>query len=144
VLPNGLRIAGPLKADLYVSSDALDTDFIAKLVDVWPDGRALNVQEGALRMRYREGYTAPSLLEPGKVYRVFVDMRAIAHYFKPGHRIRLQISSSNFPRLERNLNTGGQNFNESTAVSAFNQVFRGGDTPSSIVLPVLPSLDGLD
>jgi len=144
VLSNGLRIAGPLKADLYVSSDALDTDFIAKLVDVWPDGTALNVQEGALRMRYRDGYSVPSLLAPGRIYRVSLDMRAIAHYFKPGHRIRLQISSSNFPRLERNLNTGGENFTEITAVKAFNQVFRGGDTPSSLVLPVLPLLDGLN
>ena len=142
VLPNGLRIAGPLKADLYVSSDALDTDFVAKLVDVWPDGKALNVQEGALRMRYRDGYTTGLPLDPGKVYRVSLDMRAIAHFFKPGHRIRLLISSSNFPRLERNLNTGGRNVDESKAVKARNQVLRGGDTPSSIVLPVLPSLEG--
>ncbi len=146
VLPDGLRIAGPLRADLYVSSDALDTDFVAKLVDVWPDGTALNVQEGALRMRYRDGYTTPRPLElePGKVYRISLDMRAIAHFFKPGHRIRLQISSSNFPRLERNLNTGGRNVDESTAITALNRVFRGGDTPSSVVLPVLPSLKGLD
>jgi uncharacterized protein len=143
ILADGLRIAGPLKADLYVASDALDTDFVAKLVDVWPDGRALNVQEGALRMRFRDGYSVPSLLEPGKAYRISLDMRAMAHYFKPGHRIRLQISSSNFPRLERNLNTGGRNFDETQAVKAVNQVLRGGDTPSSIVLPVLPSLDGL-
>lgn len=143
ILPHGLRIAGPLTADLYVSSDALDTDFMAKLVDVWPDGTALNVQEGALRMRYREGYSGPSLLDPGKVYRVSIDLRAIAHYFKPGHRIRLQVSSSNFPRLERNLNTGGPNFSETTSVKALNRVFRGGDTPSSIVLPVLPSLEGM-
>ena len=143
-LPDGLRIAGPLAADLYVSSDALDTDFVAKLVDVWPDGTALNVQEGALRMRYRDGYRDPQALDPGNVYRISLDMRAIAHFFKPGHRIRLQISSSNFPRLERNLNTGGRNVGESTAVKAVNQVLRGGDTPSSIVLPVLSSLEGLD
>jgi putative CocE/NonD family hydrolase len=136
-LEKGLRIAGPLKADLYVSSSAKDTDFTAKLVDVWPDGRAYNVQEGALRMRYREGYTSPALLQPGEVYRVTVDMRAIAHYFAPGHRVRLQVSSSNFPRLERNLNTGGNNYDETHPVVAHNRVLRSAEHPSALVLPVL-------
>ena len=143
-LTAGVRVVGRLTADLYVASSALDTDFMAKLVDVWPDGTALNVQEGALRMRYRQGYSAPVLLDPGRIYRVSIDMRAIAHYFKPGHRIRLHISSSNFPRLERNLNTGGQNFNETASVTALNHVFRGGRTPSSLVLPVLPDRDGTE
>lgn len=136
-LKEGVRIVGPLSADLFVSSSALDTDFIVKIVDVAPDGKALNIQEGALRMRYRDGYEHPTNLVPGSVYRVAVDVRAIGHYFAAGHRIRLQISSSNFPRLERNLNTGGRNFDESAAVIATNQVWHGAATPSAVILPVL-------
>jgi putative CocE/NonD family hydrolase len=133
-----LTIAGPLRADLYVSSSARDTDFTAKLVDVFPDGRALNIQEGALRLRYRDSFVNPALATPGAVYRVSVDMRAIAYQLPAGHRLRLQISSSNFPRLERNLNTGGNNFDESQPVTATNRVWRAPDYPSAMILPVMP------
>jgi putative CocE/NonD family hydrolase len=137
-LQQGVRVVGPLNARLFVSSSARDTDFVAKLVDVWPDGTALNVQEGALRMRYRDSYVQPTLMEPGTVYEVTLDMRAIAHLFKPGHRIQLQLSSSSFPRLERNLNTGGNNYDETQGVVATNRIHRGGDTASYLSVRVLP------
>jgi putative CocE/NonD family hydrolase len=133
-----LTIAGPLRAEIYVSSTARDTDFTAKLVDVFPDGRALNIQEGALRLRYRDSFANPVLANPGEVYRVSVDMRAIAYQLPKGHRLRLQISSSNFPRLERNLNTGGNNYDESEPVIAKNRVWRAPNYPSAVILPVMP------
>ncbi len=133
-----LTIAGPLRAELYVSSSAKDTDFMAKLVHVFPDGRALNVQEGALRLRYRESYVNPTLLTPGEVYRVSVELRAIAYQVPQGHRLRLQITSSNFPRLERNLNTGGNNYDEDRPATAQNRVWRAPNYPSALILPVMP------
>ena len=142
VLESDLTIAGPLRADLYVSSSARDTDLIARLVDVFPDGRALNIQEGALRLRYRESFVAPALMTPGEVYRVSVDMRAIAYQLPKGHRLRLQITSSNFPRLERNLNTGGNNFDESQPVVATNRILRSLQYPSAVVLPILGARPG--
>ena len=137
VLAEPVRVVGDLAFHVYVSSSAKDTDLVAKLVDVWPDGTALNVQEGALRLRYRDGFTAPELMEPGRVYEAMVDMRSIAHLFKAGHRIRLQVASSNFPRLERNLNTGGNNYDESEPLVAENTIHFGGDMPSVLLLPVL-------
>ncbi len=134
-LKKGLRIAGPLSAQLHVSSSALDTDIIVKLVDVRPDGTALNIQEGALRMRYRDGFAAPGMMSPGEVYLVRVDMRAIAYYLPPGHRLRLQVSSSNFPRLERNLNTGGRNYDETVGVAAVNRVYTTHDRASAVTIP---------
>lgn len=141
VLESDLNLVGPLRADLYLSSSAKDTDLIARLVDVFPDGRALNIQEGALRLRYRDSFVQPALMTPGQVYRVSVDMRAIAYQLPKGHRLRLQITSSNFPRLERNLNTGGNNFDESQPVTAINRVWRSREYPSALVLPVLGKLD---
>jgi putative CocE/NonD family hydrolase len=105
-LINDLRIAGPIKAHLTVSSDVPDTDIVARLVHVWPDGRSTNIQEGALRLRYREGFSTAVLMKPGQRYAVDVDMRSIAYLLPKGHRLRLHVTSSSFPRLERNLNTG--------------------------------------
>ncbi len=112
VLKNGIEVTGPLEAVLSVSSSAVDTDFTAKLVDVYPDGKAYNVQEGILRARYREGFAHKMWMKPGEVYQIKVDMQATSNFFAPGHRIRVEISSSNFPRFDRNLNTGGNNFDE--------------------------------
>jgi len=98
-------VTGPTKAVLYVSSSAKDTDFTVKLVDVYPDGRAFNVQEGILRARHREGFTKKVWMKPGEVYELTVDLEATSNYFGPGHRIRAEVSSSNFPRFDRNLNT---------------------------------------
>ena len=136
-LKAALRIAGPLKAVLSVSSSALDTDFVARLVDVWPDGRAINIQEGALRARYRAGIDRPALMQPDQITELAVDMRSIAYTVAKGHRLRLQVTSSTFPRLERNLNTGGRNFDESVAVVAINRIHHGRAATSYVELPVL-------
>ena len=138
VLSEDLRIAGPLRARLTISSDAADTDIVARLVDVWPDGRATSIQEGALRLRYRNGFERPELMEPGREYAVTVDMRAVAYQVRRGHRLRLQVTSSNFPRLERNLNTGApSNAAETRMRVARNRVLHAPDTPSFLELYVL-------
>ncbi len=138
-MPAPLRIAGPLHARLHVSSSARDTDFVARLTHVWPDGRATSIQEGALRARYREGIATPKLLQPGEVVPIDIDMRSIAYTIPTGHRLRLDITSSSFPRLERNLNTGGANHDESKAAIALNRVHHDPAQTSFIELPVLPA-----
>jgi putative CocE/NonD family hydrolase len=137
-LTHDLRIAGPLKVMLTVSSSAPDTDLVARLVDVLPDGRALNIQEGALRLRYRDG-VPPKLLEPGARYSVSVDLRSIAYRVAQGHRLRLDVTSSSFPRLERNLNTGRNNYEETEARVATNNLHHGPEERAWIELPVLSS-----
>ena len=137
-LKEGVEVTGPLKAVFYVSSSAKDTDFTAKLVDVYPDGRAFNVQEGVLRARYREGFTKKVWMKPGEAYPLEVDMEATSNYFGPGHRIRLEVSSSNFPRFDRNLNTGGNNYDETGWVTAENQVHHSAGHASYVLLPVIP------
>jgi len=132
-----LRIVGPLRAHLTVSSSVPDTDFVARLVHVWPDGRATNIQEGALRARYRDGIFCPTRMTPGQTYQLTVDMRSIAYLVPRGHRLRLDITSSSFPRLERNLNTGGNNYDETVPARALNRVHLGGDAGSYLELPVL-------
>jgi uncharacterized protein len=138
-LKKPLRIAGPLKARLTVSSSARDTDFIARLVHVMPDGRAIGVQEGALRARYRASYVKPTLLEKDVPVPLEIDMRAIAYTIPAGHQLRLHVTSSSFPRLERNLNTGGNNFDETVGVVATNRVHVGPIELSYLELKVLPN-----
>jgi len=137
-LEKSTHMAGPIRATLFVSSDAKDTDFTAKLVDVYPDGRAFNVQEGVLRMRYRDSLREATLIEQDKIYQIEIDLHTTANTFLKGHRIRVEISSSNYPRIERNLNTGGNNYDEITGIKANNRVFHGGDYPSYIELPIQP------
>lgn len=105
-LAHDLRIAGPIRAQIAFSSDSPDTDLVAKLVDVFPDGRAISIQEGALQLRYRKGFANPTLMPKDEIQEVSVDMRSIAYRLSAGHRLRLDVSSSNFPRLARNLNSG--------------------------------------
>jgi putative CocE/NonD family hydrolase len=136
-LDEGVEVTGPLEAILYVGSSARDTDFTVKLVDVLPDGTAYNVQEGILRARFREGFDRVVLMEEGNVYRLRVDLQATGMWFGPGHRIRVEISSSNFPRFDRNLNTGGTNYDESEWVVAHNTVYHTEKHPSHVVLPVV-------
>jgi putative CocE/NonD family hydrolase len=143
-LKSGLEVTGPLQVVLYVSSDAPDTDFTAKLVDVYPDGRAFNVQEGILRARYREGFDRKVFMEPGQVYELAIDLQATANWFGPEHRIRLEISSSNFPRFDRNLNTGGNNYDESEFAAARNTIHFGGDHPSRLILPIVAGQPGAE
>ena len=139
-LAQDLRIAGPLKASLNFSSSATDTDLVLRLVHVWPDGRATGIQEGALRLRYRDSFTVPKLLAPGEVVTVNVDMRSIAYMVPKGHRLRLHITSSSFPRLERNLNTGAaNNANEVHVVTSRNRVYHLPSRQSFVELPVLES-----
>ena len=137
-LEQGVEVTGPLEVVLYVSSTTRDTDFTAKLVDVYPDGRAYNIQEGILRARYREGFDKKVWMRSGEVYELRIDLQATSNYYPPGHRIRLEISSSNFPRFDRNLNTGGNNFDETEWNIAKNTVHHSGNYLSHIVLPVIP------
>jgi putative CocE/NonD family hydrolase len=123
---------------LYVSSSAKDTDFTAKLVDVTPEGPAYVIQEGILRARYREGFGKMVWMKPDEVYKVEINLFATSNYFAPGHRIRVQVSSSNFPRFDRNLNTGGNNFDETEYIIAKNTIYHSKKYPSHIILPVIP------
>lgn len=137
-LQRDTEVTGPLKVVLYVTSSAKDTDFTVKLVDVYPDGTAYNIQDGILRARFREGFDRQVFMEPGKVYRLDIDLHATGTVFRKGHRIRLQVSSSNFPRLVRNLNTGGNNFDEVDYVEADNVLHHSAEHPSHLVLPIVP------
>jgi putative CocE/NonD family hydrolase len=137
-LKEGLEVSGPIEVTLYVSSDAKDTDFTVKLIDVYPDGRAYNLDETIQRMRYRDGYDKPKVwMESGKVYKVTLGPMVTSNYFEAGHRIRIEISSSNFPRFDRNLNTGGNNFDETKGVVARNAVHHSRQYPSTIKITVV-------
>ena len=138
VLTEGIELTGPIDVTLYVSSDAKDTDFTVKLIDVDENGRAWNLDETIQRMRYRNGYDKPLVwMETGKAYRVKFSPMNTSNYFAPGHRIRIEISSSNFPRFDRNMNTGGDNFSETTGVIANNAVHHSKQYPSEIVISVV-------
>ena len=140
-LTTPLRIAGPLRASLRFASSAVDTDVVARLVDVWPDGRAINIQEGALRARYRQGIAQPVPLVPGEAVTLSVDMRGIAYALPAGHRLRLDITSSSFPRLERNLNTGGDNARGTHGIVAHNEIRHGAEASSYVEMAALPASD---
>lgn len=128
-----------MTATLYVSSDAVDTDFTMKLTDVSPDGTSHILSEGALRMRFREGLDQEVFIEDGKVYEIEIDLQDISHVFKEGHRIRVAVASSNFPRFDRNSNTGNPLGVDSELdfVIAENTVHIGPDYPSHIKLPII-------
>ncbi|QHV96161.1 CocE/NonD family hydrolase [Spirosoma endbachense] len=134
---DGVELTGSIEPTLYVSSDAKDTDFTIKLIDVYPDGKAYNLDETILRARYREGFDKEVWMEKGKVYKLTLSPMATSNYFAPGHRIRIELSSSNFPRFDRNMNTGGDNYSESKGVVAHNQVFHSVQYPSQIRLPIV-------
>jgi len=134
----GIELSGPITPTLYVSSDARDTDFTVKVIDVQPDGRAYNLDESIQRMRYRDGYDKPlAWMEKGKVYRVTLQPLNTSNYFGPGHRLRIEVSSSNFPRFDRNLNTGGNNYDEVNAVVARNSVHHSKQYPSHVTITVV-------
>lgn len=137
VLDKGVEVSGFIESTLYVSSDAKDTDFTIKLIDVYPDGRAYNLDETIQRVRYREGYDKEVFMEKGKVYKVDLTPMSTSNYFKKGHRIRIEVSSSNFPRFARNLNTGGNNYDEKVGVVAHNKVHHSKEYPSQITLPII-------
>jgi putative CocE/NonD family hydrolase len=136
VLTEGVEVSGFIETMLYVSSTAKDTDFTIKLIDVYPDGTAYNLDETIQRVRYREGYDKEVFMEKDEVYKLELTPMATSNYFKKGHQIRIEISSSNFPRFARNLNTGGNNYDESEAVVAQNKVHHSKKHPSHIRLPI--------
>lgn len=138
VLEQPVEVTGPVKLILYAASSAPDTDFTAKLVDVYPDGKAYNLCDGIIRARYRESFTVPTLIQPGKPYRYEIDLWVTANLFKAGHRIRLEISSSNFPRFDRNPNTGHEFGADTELAKAEQTVFHDRDRPSHLLLPVIP------
>ncbi len=137
-LKEGVEVSGPIEVTLYVSSDAKDTDFTVKLIDVYPDGRAYNLDETIQRMRYRNGYDKPlAWMESGKVYKVKLQAMTTSNFFEAGHRIRIEVSSSNFPRFDRNMNTGGKNYDETKGVVAHNAVHHSKQYPSEVKLTVV-------
>ena len=137
VLEEGVEVSGEIKTTLYISSDVLDTDFTVKLIDVHPDGSAYNLDETIQRVRYREGYDKEVFLTKGEVVKLELSALSTSNYFNKGHRIRIEVSSSNFPRFARNLNTGGNNYDESEGVVAHNKVHHSRKYPSKVVLPMM-------
>lgn len=136
-LNNGFEVTGFINSTIYLSSDVKDTDVTIKLIDVYPDGTAYNIDETIQRVRFREGYDKEVFMEKGNVYKVDLSKMSTSNYFKKNHRIRIEISSSNFPRFARNLNTGGDNFNESNGIVARNTIHHSKKYPSSITLPIV-------
>jgi len=133
----GVEVSGFIETILFVSSDAKDTDFTIKLIDVAPDGTAYNLDETIQRARYREGYDKEVFMEDGKVYELKLTPMSTSNYFKKGHSLRIEISSSNFPRFARNLNTGGDNYDESEGVVAHNKIHHSRGNESVIKIPVI-------
>jgi uncharacterized protein len=136
---NAFDVTGPVNAEIYVSSSAVDTDFTAKLVDVWPNGYAQNLTDGITRARYRNSNERSEFLTPGKIYEVTIDLWATSDVFRPSHRLRLEISSSNYPRFDRNLNTGEDLLHGRRTIKAANVVYHDRKHPSAIILPVIPA-----
>lgn len=139
VLERPIEVTGPIELCLFVTSSARDTDFTGKLVDVYPDGRAMILTEGILRTRYRTSMIEPEPLEPDTIYELHLDLWATANVFLPSHRIRLEVSSSNFPRFDRNSNTGGEIASEvaSHYQPAINRIFHNTAHPSRLILPII-------
>jgi hypothetical protein len=138
-LTEPLEVTGHVSLTLYASSSAPDTDFTGKLVDVFPDGRAIYLTDGIVRARYRNSLAEPEPLPPGEPVKLTLDLSVTSNVFLPGHRIRLEVSSSNFPRFDRNTNTGGVIADEPAelAAAAVNRVLHGPDHPSQLILPVI-------
>ncbi len=137
-LQHDLEVTGPISVVLYASSSAPDTDFTAKLLDVHPDGKAYNLADGIIRARYRESFEKQVLLEPGKVYAYTIDLWATSNLFKRGHRIRIDVSSSNFPRFDRNPNTGHAFGQDAELRKAEQVIHYSRRYPSHVLLPVIP------
>ena len=149
-LEEELEVTGPIQASIYASSSARDTDWTVKLLDVYPDGKAVNLWDGILRARYRDPaairagvpspgqFENPKLLKPGKTYRFFIEVGVVSNVFLKGHKIRVEVSSSNFPRFDRNLNNGGKLGVDTEIVIANQTVYHDAEHPSHILLPIIP------
>ncbi len=133
------EVTGPFTAEIYISSSARDTDLTAKLVDIWPNGFAQNLADNVQRLRYRNSTQKAELLQPGKIYKVIFEIGATSNVFRAGHRLRLELSSSNFPRFDRNLNAGENPEHGRKFTSAENRIYHDPEHPSAIVLPVIPA-----
>jgi hypothetical protein len=140
-LMEDIEITGPITVTLYAASSARDTDFTATLVDVFPDGYAHMIQEGIVRARYRNSDRNPSLIEPGKIYEYTIDLWATSFVVKKGHKIRVEISSSNFNRYDRNPNTGNEFGMDDETVKATQTIYHDAKSPSHITLPIIPRLE---
>jgi putative CocE/NonD family hydrolase len=140
-LSEPVEVTGPVSATLHVSSSAPDTDFVVKLIDVHPDGRAINVAEGILRARYRNARSDPEPLVQGEIHEIEVDLAATSNVFKQGHRIQVYVTSSDFPQYDRNPNTGGDiaSCNHADFETATQTLYHDRDRPSHVTLPLLPS-----
>jgi uncharacterized protein len=137
-LTKDTEVTGPISVTLYAASSAPDTDFTAKLVDVHPDGKSYNLADGIIRARYRESLEKPTLIEPDKVYEYTLDLWATSNVFKQGHRIRVDVSSSNFPRFDRNPNTGHAFGVDAELQPATQTLYHTRQYPSHITLPIIP------
>lgn len=137
-LKEPVEVTGPVKLMLYAASAAPHTDFTGKLVDVYPDGKSYNLCEGIIRARYRDAAAPLSLIEPNKVYRYEIDLWVTSNVFLPGHRIRLEVSSSNYPRFDRNPNSGKEFGTDTELVKTTQTIYHDGTYPSHLVLPVIP------
>jgi uncharacterized protein len=137
LLKEDIEVTGPVSAIVYASSSGKNTDFTAKLVDVYPDGRSIRICEGIIRADHRNPSLPPSNIEPGKIYEYTIDLWSTSNVFKKGHQIRVEISSSNFPRFDRNLNSGNYFATDTTVLKAEQNIYHGADYPSCIVLPVI-------
>ena len=133
-----IEVTGPVTVKLYAASSAPDTDFVVKLIDVWPDGFAQELCHGIVRARYRESFERPSLIEPERVYEYTINVNPTSNLFRAGHRIRLDVTSSDFPNFDRNHNTGGSDYAEATLKPASQTIFHTAAYPSRIILPVIP------
>jgi len=138
VLEEDVEVTGPISAHIWASSDAVDTDFTAALTDVEPDGKAISLCEGIVRARFRNGTDNPEMMTPGEIYEFDIDMWDTSNLFKKGHRIRVEISSSNFPRYNRNLNTGNPIASDTEIRIANQTLYHDADHPSHLLLPVIP------
>jgi hypothetical protein len=133
------EVTGPVSLEVFAQSSAVDTDFTAKLVDVGPDGFAQNLTEGILRARYRNSQERPELMNPGQIYKLTIDLWSTSNVFLKGHSLRLEVSSSNFPRFDRNLNTGATQASAQKYVSATNTIYHDAEHPSALILPMVKS-----
>jgi putative CocE/NonD family hydrolase len=138
-LEQDLEVTGPVRLELFAQSSAVDTDFTAKLVDVWPNGFAQNLTEGIVRARYRDSPEKAELMNSGKIYKFSIDLWSTSNVFLKGHRLRLEVGSSNFPRFDRNLNNGQGVGLDGTPVPATNSIYHDSGHPSALILPIVTS-----
>jgi putative CocE/NonD family hydrolase len=136
-LSEDLEITGPIRLDLYATTDAVDTDFVAVLCDVHPDGFVQNLAEGLVRGRFRDSYDEPTLLSPGEATLFRIDLGNLSHVVATGHALRLLVTSSDFPRWDRNTNTGQRPATATSTTRAQQTVLHDRDHPSHLVLPVV-------